>query len=573
MECHSKGVSNMAKTENGNIGGNGLLEDWKSAVEQKNKDGYVSNAYVSSIDMNTPWAWTTGTDTITSADRTESYSVSYMLNSFYDQPLLSDWVSWLNGQNLTPTLFTNPSRFAIPFDNYFIGVDSSNVTAISLYDNNKWNAYRNGETLTPDYNGQTYSFDSGAIQYFTWLHVTQDNNDFYGWLQVAVDSDNFFSGHMILTNINSIKSLLGNKTDVKKPQVDPHKGIPSDAVGGAGDLVKKSLGEIPTPDIPTMGLSTTGALNVYKVEQGDLANFMSEIFHVEVDEGDMYDVTSSLKKYLVNGVHDFINGDLTKFVIDCHILPVQPTAQQSKSNIHIGGKVCQYSSAYKVTSDFIDVNFGTVTINEDTVSFYDGASDLDGARYKLYLPYGIGYVDLDPSLVWCHTLQVVIRFNIVDGTCIAFVKSSVLDGGAVSVIGQYSGSCCVHLPMTGENYARFVGGMMNIVNSLRGFDIQGAMTNAAGFAKHDITMSNSYNASSSYMSVRYPYLLIEKPTENLAANFYERNGGLINSRFILNELRDSGFTICKNVDIMSLGNIKISEKAEIKRLLESGVYL
>lgn len=563
----------MSKTENGKIGGNGLIDEWKSAVEQKNKDGYVSNAYVSSIDLNTPYEWQRGVDTIVSYDGTESYSVSYMLNSFYEQPLTSDWGLWLNSQGIEFTLFEGSSRFSLPFDNYFIGVDSEYPTAITLYDNYKWNNYKDGLNVSYDYSGQTFAFDSGVLKYFTWLNVKQGDDNYYGWLQFAIDNDRYVSGHMILTNVTSIKSLLGDKKDIKKPQLDPTKGIPSSAVGGAGDLVKKNLGEIPTPSIPTMGVSTTGALNVYKLEQGDLANFMSEIFHVDKEDVENQDITYYIAKYVNNSIDDFINGDLTKFVIDTHILPVTPTTQASKSNIHIGGKTCQYSQAYKVNSDYVDVNYGTITINGDTVSFYDGASDLVGARYKLYLPFGIGYVDLDPSLVWCHTLQVTIRFNIIDGSCIAFVKSSVLDGGAVSVIGQYTGSCCVHLPMTGENYARLVGGMMNVGNAIKSADVYGTVETATSIARPNITMSNSYNASSSFMSVRYPYLLIEKPTENLSDNFYERNGGLINTRYILDDLRGSGFTKCSNVDIMSLGSIKTSEKVEIKRLLEQGVYL
>lgn len=54
-----------------------------------------------------------------------------------------------------------------------------------------------------------------------------------------------------------------------------------------------------------------------------------------------------------------------------------------------------------------------------------------------------------------------ISFNIIDGSCIAFViatssKSKLAD----TVVATFGGNCCVHMPITGVNYSSMISGVV-----------------------------------------------------------------------------------------------------------------
>ena len=230
----------------------------------------------------------------------------------------------------------------------------------------------------------------------------------------------------------------------------------------------------------------------------------------------------------------YVNAGLINYVIDCHIVPVAPVTNGT-SNIKVGFKTFNYSPA-KVTSDYVEFDCGSLEIAE----YYQNFLDYEGTKAKLYLPF-IGFVDIKPEWFQSGKLGVTYHFNIIDGSCIAFViatssKSKLKN----TVVATFGGNCCVHMPITGVNYSSMISGVVggavgiasnasNMIKTNRAdkgtvmSNIEGAtgiasnLADAVG-AKPSIEQSNGYNAGMSFMCYRRPYLLIERPVASVCKN-------------------------------------------------------
>lgn len=574
-------------TVNGLPGGDGLIDDWKSQNEQKGPTGISSPISIVDWDVLSaaPNPLTNGSTRLYeySTSREAISDISYYTSAYYDDSRIAPWMEAL-GINFTS--WDNTSRFALPFGNYFQAVRASSVMQIALYTNEQYNSFMN-DTYPPNpayYNGTSYYLDTryDGARGFAFIGCNIGDRVHRGFFSYSEnETKTSLSYRFIIWDITKATNLLGTFTTGATPKPDPQKGIPSLPIGAAGDVVKKRIDEISMPDAPFLGVSTAGMIHLYRISRSDLNLFASEIFKIgsrrQYGGGDAMEYIGAALENIDKGLQDTLLGNLKDFVVDLHLLPCSPTTG-GREQIKIGGYLVS-SMAAPCNSDYIDVDCGSIQLSKYD-SFYDSFQDLDGARYKLFLPF-IGFVDVPPSYVWSHTLRVRYRFNVVDGSCMAFVSSSVLQNGNQSIIGVYSGSACVHMPITGTNYSSMISGMLQTAsglatsyatgNPLTG--ISGVLSGASNMTHPNITMSNGYNASTSFMGCRKPYLLIEKNTQNMPENFYKRNGGLCMTSYLLGDIKGSGFTKCANVDTNTFGNLKKHEKEELKRMLESGVYL
>lgn len=580
----------MADTENGVIGGNGVIQDWESRTTQKGNTGLY--APVSVVDFETLITGggninrsnvNHGFTTLSSYSSGTISNIEYWSYSYYDAEwirgfLFSGNFNWVGLKN--NDLNDKQNRFYLPFGNFFQCYNSKSPTQIYLLSNEKITNYLNDQYI-PNYDyygiGSTSFPTYYDSYYFSWVSCNDGDKTYKGYIACSsnLDSVRACQYSFCIWCVNNALPVLGTYTLEKTPETDPEKGIPSLPIGGAGDLVKKRVDEVTLPEMPTLGVSTTGALNVYRVGLGDLNNFISEIFHTttrrEYSGNDFGEMLANGLININNAIKDTVNGDITQFVVDMHIIPVEPELSNNAENIHIGGFELD-SLGRPVTKDYVDISFGNIKLSKDTIPFYDGASDITGAKYKLFIPF-IGFVDINPSYCWSHTLTLKMRFNVIDGSCVAFLSSSILSTGATSIIGIYSGSCCVHMPITGQNYSNVISGMLQTIGGIASSNPMQSIKGAIDMTRPNITMSNNYNASSSFMSVRKPYLLIEKPTQNVAANYYDTNGGYVNAMYNLSTLRGTGYTICKNVKTDAFKGLDDEEKKDIKAMLESGIYL
>ena len=316
------------------------------------------------------------------------------------------------------------------------------------------------------------------------------------------------------------------------------------------------------PGNPLIGITSAGFINVYNPTIGALKGLGDILFPNVASATDVIEAILKLCETLAN-------QNLINYVIDCHIIPVQPQIG-TNANIKVGFRDTEIS-APRVTNDYIDATCGSLNIRE----YFGGFQDFLATRSKLYLPF-IGFVDVRPEYWQGGTLSVDYKFNVIDGSFMCYVRSvsskSQLNG---SVIAQYAGNACLHLPLTGVNYSQMVSGIVGAAvtmasgggsTAVLGSALSAANTIAAG---GNVQQSNGYSSTAALMGVRTPFLLIERAVPAYSAKYAHDKGFPTNIATLLSNV--SGYTEISDIDLSGLP-FTADEVNELRQLLAEGVY-
>lgn len=349
----------------------------------------------------------------------------------------------------------------------------------------------------------------------------------------------------------------------------------SDAGGYGGGSFDDSSDAFGLPSLPGLGVSEAGFVNVYKPSSGQLVGFADDLFPdfemptPSTKEGidGVVENLNNVASVLGFFADSYLNKGLIDYVIDCHIVPVAPSVT-TNSGIKVGYKTFDYNPS-KVTSDYVEFDCGTLQIAE----YYQNFLDYEGTRCKMYCPF-IGFVDIKPEWFQSGSLRLVYHFNIIDGSCIAFViatssKSQLKN----TVVATFGGNCCVHMPITGLNYSSMisgvVGGAGKVVSGIQGGGI-GQIAKGVeqgSLSRPTLEQSNGYNAGMSFMCYRRPYLLIERPVASFSKNYPREQGLPLNVTMKLGTMK--GFTTCTSPVIDNFHCLE-EEKEMIKQALVEG---
>ena len=410
---------------------------------------------------------------------------------------------------------------------------------------------------------------------------------------IGIDMDTVYSSYGIAGQIDN---------DIKKKS--PEFGEASQPEGGYNEVGGYPHGtwdfssvDIPLDPKPNVGVTSAGFINVYKIGANELASLGETLFpHFNVPEflvdpssisvqemlaamlksffGSTIYPTGYAAKIADNlGVIDILmNGKLIDYVLDCHVLPADIGASTT-SPLRIGYRTFNDYQLAKATEDYVDIDCGSLSIDEVFGNYLDYT-----CRVELYLPF-VGYVPIDNEYWNNAQINVVYRFNIVDGSFQAKVRVVKRKDDKMklknSVIGQYGGVCCVHFPITGLQYSNVVAGLVNgaggLAASVASGNVGGAVTNAMNMAmlRPDVPMSNGYNASSSFLAQRTPYLVIKRDAPQFSENYPKEIGLPLNVTKRLSTV--SGFTVIDN-PVLHM-DCSDAEYNEIVSLLKSGVIL
>lgn len=367
----------------------------------------------------------------------------------------------------------------------------------------------------------------------------------------------------------------------------PEYGDASAPEGYSGGTFDDSSDTISIPAAPTIGVCSTGFVNVYNPSISGLVNFGSELFpnlsftpisslpaptDVQTALENIATVLTDFGNQIPNIVDMYINNSLINYVLDCHIIPVAPSTSGTPQ-IKVGFRTFT-QTAPAVTSDYIDFDCGSINIGEYYANYIDYAPYTTA---KLFLPF-IGYVDIMPEYWQSGKLNVVYRFNIIDGSFIAYVKSTSSKSKlSDTIIGQYGGNCCVHIPITGVNYSNMVSGLVSgaaaVVSSASGPNGGSKLLSTAAQvanARPAVQSSNGYNSTSAFLSCRTPYLLIERSVSSFSRYYAEENGLPSNVSASLGSV--SGYTEASKI-VVDIDGATEAELNEISLLLAGGVFL
>ena len=383
-------------------------------------------------------------------------------------------------------------------------------------------------------------------------------------------------GNIFLTNETGWLYMLGFEPSGK--EVDPDLG-PESEPGGYGPGTGGPIGGVGGPgptfdytsdpiDIPTMppGVSSLGFVNIYKCGVGSLVALGATLFP---------DVSASTDVWTaITALSDAIwNSKLIDYVVSIHMLPADVPAGNDE-DIKIGTRTLTGIRGGRVSQDYVDVDLGSLKVDEAYTNFVDYTA----CRARLYLPF-YGFVPIKNEYWQSAELSITYRFNVIDGSFIAFVKSTIdrHQPEMSSIIGQYSGCACIQCPTSGVSYASMFSGLVangaGMGVSMATGDVGKMAKSALGVAQAkqgEMQHSNPYNSSASVMGTRKPYLLIERAVSHFPARYGKEKGyPLLVSK---NIGACQGFTIASNPVLDGIP-ATLAEKERIKTYLQSGVII
>lgn len=480
--------------------------------------------------------------------------------------------------------------FNVSFNKYVNGVKSDSLCQDGGSMGNLWDAEK--------YKGVLYA-----------VRLNDTDHDLTGiaFLYHRYDMDRGSYGGLDTASYTFVLQRLKNDNKqyflISDTDYDPEKYGPESKPGGYGDpdplnptggnpALDHTSDTITIPTKPTVGVTTAGFYHAYKVTQGLLNNFGAKLFpsigSIVGDIAGVTDVKDVLMQMatllfspgLYQGVHItgqniavidmIINGKAIDYVVDCHVIPVSPTTGGSQ-NIKCGAVEIDISAPV-VTDDYIDFDCGSVSIPLQ----YQNFLDFTQVKARLFLPF-VGFVDLKPEFWHGGTINVSYRFNIVDGSFMAFVRStSVCSNLASSLVAQYGGVSCLHIPVTGVNYSSMIAGLvtgsMNLVSGIGSGNLAGSAGSALSIAnmKPEMAQSNNYNCSTSFLGCRRPYLLIERALPCMSERYPHDNGFPLNVYANIGSV--TGYTEIEDFDASGIASTD-DERNEIIDLLRGGVYL
>lgn len=336
---------------------------------------------------------------------------------------------------------------------------------------------------------------------------------------------------------------------------------------GAHDHSSDTIG---LPPVPSVSTSSVGFMHVYHVNAGALSTLGQYLFP---SLSNIDDLESALRAI----ASIFAYRDNVQYVVDLHAIPVAPSDGGS-AYIKVGALETEITQPI-VASDYVDYDLGSISIPENFANYIDYI----GTRARLFLPF-VGFVDVKNEYFQSGTLSVKYRFNVIDGSFMAFViATSSKSQLSNSVIGQYGGNACIHFPVLAQSYGALVSGLVSGAMAL-----SGAATAASAGAKiaaqeslaatltsadlqPDVSQSNNYNASTSFLGGREAYLIIERAVPSFAA-YYNKDKGLpLNVTYPLEAV--SGFTVISDIDFTGDTFATDEDLEEIRGLLADGVYM
>ena len=329
---------------------------------------------------------------------------------------------------------------------------------------------------------------------------------------------------------------------------------------GTYDDSSDSISDVPDP---TYGILDAGMVNVYKVSTGALTALGNDVFP---QLSQVTDLVSGLQC-----VSDMLfNSRLIDYVLDVHIIPCDVPAG-SPTSVKVGGRTCS-AVGDPVTSNYVTVNLGSINIKEYFKSF----ADYSYTSSKLHLPF-VGFVDMKPEFWNGGELNVKYKFNVADGSFMAYVyATSSKSELKSSLVAEYSGQAAIHIPVTGASYASAISGLLasagQTVASATTGNVAGVaqgVISAAANSSPDINQSNGYNSSASIMGCKKAYLQIERPAYSMSVGSRMEQGFPLN---VYKRLGDChGLTIVEECVL----NFACSdeEAQEIKAALKEGVII
>lgn len=244
-----------------------------------------------------------------------------------------------------------------------------------------------------------------------------------------------------------------------------------------------------------------------------------------------------------------------------------PIDAPSVSASLIVGSLDSGITAQRVSNYYLTVDLGSVDITEFWQSFLDYQPY---TRLKLYLPY-IGIVDLPTDQFMNQSIGIKYRIDVVSGALVAVVSNN------TNIICQFTGNCATKLPISANDHASILAnsliGLTAVAGNVAVGNVAGTVASSANVMlglKEKIQISGSLATNHGILVNPKPYVMIERPTSDIPANYATLKGYTSNISLKLSDC--SGFTQISDIKLNGISATD-EEKTEILSLLQTGVYM
>lgn len=313
--------------------------------------------------------------------------------------------------------------------------------------------------------------------------------------------------------------------------------------------VDENTGEGTTPPVVIPTGSASALYTVYNPTEGEIQSFGSWLWSANF-------VDQLLKMF----------NDPMQAIISLHKVFCTP-ATSGRNDIKVG-YLNSGVQANVVSSQYVDVNLGSVSLNEDYRNVFDYPPYTE---VSIYLPF-VGFVRLDVNDVMRSAINVTYHIDVLTGACLAEVKVTRDSFGGT--LYQYAGDCSVHYPLSSGSYMGIVGALLGVAGTIAsgGALAPMALGVAGGVmgARSSVERSGGLSGNAGAMGIKKPYLVIQRPQTNMPLDFEAFLGKPSYSKVKISEC--SGFIKCTEVHALNTPATE-SELNELIALLKEGVIL
>ena len=310
----------------------------------------------------------------------------------------------------------------------------------------------------------------------------------------------------------------------------------------------------PIPPIVDIGGSASALYTVYNPSKNNLNALGAYLW------------TSDILEQLVR---IFTNNPMDA-VISLHSIYCSPSLG-ANSNIKLGyldagsGTNCP-----TVNSQFVSIDCGYVDIPE---YFGDCRDYSPYTNVTIFLPF-IGFRTVKTEDIVAGRVNIKYNIDVLTGSCVAIV--SVRKKGVSYTLYTFEGNCSMSIPLTGADHTRMIAGLSSAVlggvtGGVAGAVMGGVNAMASGSFQANIQRSGSFSGNAGAMSIKKPYIIVNRDYIYDAESYSELYGFPANISTRLGDC--SGYNRVKSVHVDSISNATKEEKDEIESILRSGFIL
>lgn len=288
-------------------------------------------------------------------------------------------------------------------------------------------------------------------------------------------------------------------------------------------------------------------------------------------------------------------ADMMRYFVSLRYFPfdVSDFAHTTSSGVYIGRAASPIAPsvgvAYplRLTNSTVQVSGGTLTIPR----LYNDFRDYEPCTtVQVHIPF-CGSVEVPASEVMGHTMDLTYKIDLQTGAMLGVLCVS---SNTYYVIATVAGTVGASIPITANNNIEFLQRIATLGGGLVGGGVSGALKGAmlggevgavvgavagtvgggvgalAGLPPVTVHKQGNASGFANLGGVPYAYATVQRSRFELPDNYGHTTGFACDFAATVGEL--SGYAVCDNVDTSGL-SCNSRERDEIKRLLESGVYV